>query len=360
VWIDPWLDYLVRRGVVYHTDSEVIALNMERGSLRSATVRVGQRITEAKGDYYIAALPVERMAQLVTPSLVHADPALGHLPELSKYVEWMNGIQFFLSEDVPIAHGHTIYIDSQWALTSVSQPQFWPDYPADSFGSPEVRGIISVDISDWDVPGSTGKTAQQSTREEVRDEVWRQLKAHVNGSGRELLRDDQLLYWVLDSDITDSDPKLPGFETNAEPLLVNYVDTWRLRPDATTRIPNLFLASDYIRTFTDLATMEAANEAARRAVNGIVQASGAAVPLCQLWNLHEPELLAPLRAYDRVRYQQGLPWDALATAAAERALGLPLVAAVTELPARAADALEGAGEGRAEAPTLPRVFVVPD
>ena len=34
------------------------------------------------------------------------------------------------------------------------------------------------------------------------------------------------------------------------------------------------LAADYVRTHTDLATMEAANEAARRAVNGILCAAG--------------------------------------------------------------------------------------
>ena len=63
-------------------------------------------------------------------------------------------------------------------------------------------------------------------------------------------------------------PAHPGFLRNAEPLLVNLVNTWALRPEATTAIPNLFLASDYVRTHTDLATMEGANEAARRAVNG--------------------------------------------------------------------------------------------
>ena len=98
-------------------------------------------------------------------------------------------------------------------------------------------------------------------------------------------------------------------DTNEEPLLVNLVDTWKLRPEAVTRIPNLFLASDYVRTHTDLATMEAANEAARRAVNGILHASGATAAPCALWKLHEPEIFAPWRALDRMRYQQGLPWD---------------------------------------------------
>ena len=64
--------------------------------------------------------------------------------------------------------------------------------------------------------------------------------------------------------------RVPGFLQNLEPLLVNLVNTWALRPEATTAIPNLFLASDYVRTYTDLATMEGANEAARRAVNGLL------------------------------------------------------------------------------------------
>ena len=76
-----------------------------------------------------------------------------------------------------------------------------------------------------------------------------------------------------------------------------------------TAIPNLFLAADYVQTVTDLATMEAANEAARRAVNGILEHSGSAAPRCRLWDLHEPELLEPWRANDRARYLQGLPWD---------------------------------------------------
>jgi hypothetical protein len=54
--------------------------------------------------------------------------------------------------------------------------------------------------------------------------------------------------------------------------------------------------------------MEGANEAARRAVNGIIDASGVRAPLCQIWNLHEPLALAPLRWLDDRRYRKGLPW----------------------------------------------------
>ena len=104
-------------------------------------------------------------------------------------------------------------------------------------------------------------------------------------------------------------PRAPARLTNGEPLLVNLVDTWALRPEATTGIPNLFLASDYVRTYTDLATMEGANEAARRAVNGLLDAVNFGGSRCELWPLHEPEILQPWRLYDAARYKAGLPWD---------------------------------------------------
>jgi uncharacterized protein with NAD-binding domain and iron-sulfur cluster len=94
---------------------------------------------------------------------------------------------------------------------------------------------------------------------------------------------------------------------NREPLLINTAGSWRYRPQAQTRIPNLFLAADYVRTNTDIATMEAANEAARRAVNGILDAAGAAAPPCRIWDLEEPAVFKPLRLLDRQRLERGLP-----------------------------------------------------
>ena len=55
--------------------------------------------------------------------------------------------------------------------------------------------------------------------------------------------------------------------------------------------------------------MEAANEAARRAVNAILEASGSGACPCKIWELHEPDIFAPLRWHDYIRYQQGLPWE---------------------------------------------------
>ncbi len=308
VWILPWLSYLSSLGVNYHFESTVTAIHCSSGTIRGATVEFQDgKTTEIKADYYLAALPVERMGPLVTPAMIEADAALAGLPLLADNVEWMNGIQFYLKRDVPIVHGHAIFTDSAWSLTSVSQKQFWPEVDLEDYGDGSVQGILSVDISDWESPGLNGKPAMECTRKEIAAEVWNQLKLSLNVGGRMLLRDEDLRYWYLDPDIQEG-PDGRAMH-NIEPLLVNYADTWRLRPEAVTAIPNLFLASDYVRTYTDIATMEGANEAARRAVNGILDASGSTAERCRLWNLHEPEIFQPFREYDRARFNAGLPWD---------------------------------------------------
>ena len=310
VWIRPWLNYLESRGVKYHTDCSVESINCSGGHIRGVTVKKDDMTTEVQGDYYVSALPVERMAPLVNLSIREADPRLSHLSELTTHVAWMNGIQFYITHPIPIAHGHVIFMDTPWALTSVSQGQFWPDFDLSKFSDGDTRDILSVDISDWETEGVLyGKRASDCTREEIANDTWEQLKRSINHmNGDEVLKDEDLDYWFLDPDIR-RDPDERRRHENVEPLLVNLVDAWRLRPDAVTAIPNLFLASDYVRTHTDLATMESANEAARKAVNGILDHCGSNSARCQVWELHEPEILLPWKEYDRARWERNLEWE---------------------------------------------------
>src|SRR5262245_63363104 len=123
---------------------------------------------------------------MITPQMAAADPVLQHLASanLDQLVSWMVGIQYFLHEDVPLVRGHTFYPDAPWALTSISQPQFWRDLGnfRRLYGSGEVGGVLSIDVSDWDTPGTfVPKIAKECTREEVAREIWEQLKAALNG-----------------------------------------------------------------------------------------------------------------------------------------------------------------------------------
>ena len=305
VWIDPWRKYLTeRRDVVLVADATVLSLNLAGNKLRSVSVERGGQIHEITADYYVAAMPVEVMQELVTDEMRAAAPSLAHLRELK--TEWMNGIQFYLKSDEPLTYGHTIFLDSNWALTSISQKQFWKTYDLSRYGAGQVGGVLSVDISNWTAPGNfNGKPAMHcATREEIKDEVWAQMKAALNDNGRKELEDDNLVDWFLDPDILLPNPT---GTTNLEPLLINHAGSLQYRPEAYTEIGNLFLASDYVRTHTDLATMEGANEAARRATNAILAIAGVDVEPCALWSFEVPDLVKKAQVLDRIRFDVGLP-----------------------------------------------------
>lgn len=299
VWIDPWIEHLRARGVDVCLEHEVTGIAVREGRVGEVTVTAGGTDIVVHADHYVAALPVEVMSNLVTREMRDAEPRLAGLPRL--VTRWMNGVMFYLDRDVALRHGHTLFIDSDWALTSISQRQFWRTVDLRRLGDGRVEGILSVCVSDWErTSRRTGKVAMQSTADEIKHEVWEQLKDHLNDDPVQELEDANRLDAFLDSAITFPNPTQAA---NLEPLLINTNGSWDDRPEAVTAIPNLFLASDYVRTFTDLATMEGANEAGRRAVNGILDRSAMPARRCEVWPLREPGIFAPARALDRVRWK---------------------------------------------------------
>ena len=329
-WLDPWHHYLtVDNHAKYFKGHEVSALTLSsEGLIQSATIRNQEgKSWEVTGDYFIVAVPLEHAAMLMNEKIVQADATLGSIKPLAHNLNWMNGIQFYLNEDVKINDGHIICSDSNWALTAFSQIQFWTDYNITAKGNGKVKGILSVDISEWFQAGNfNNKSACDCTEEEIKNEVWAQLQMSLNTCGIELLKNEMLVDWYLDRDIaakTKLDPygvPLPdeshlvgvkNYTSNLidlQPLLVNNANTWALRPNAYCAINNIFFASDYVRTFTDLATMEGANEAARRAVNSLLSNDNNPAPTCKIWPLEEPLLFTPLKWYDETRWKKGLPW----------------------------------------------------
>src|SRR5204862_3790143 len=113
------------------------------------------------------------------------------------------------------------------------------------------------------VPGThVRKPASACTAAEIRDEVWWQIKAHLGrgAAGGAPVEDRNQIDWYL----ADSIEMRASGPHNHEPLFINTAGSWRHRPDAVTALENLGLAADYVRTNTELATMESANEAACR------------------------------------------------------------------------------------------------
>ncbi len=314
------------------------------GQTEVSRVRAGE-----DADQYVFALPVEQMAYYVnrSTSMRSYDPSLKSIIKLSAAVDWMAGIQFYLKCPLDLPRGHIVCADSEWALTAIEQTQFWRDVAL-----PEsVQSILSADISAWDRKGRhTRKEAFLCTKDEIAREVWEQLKESLNRSGeQDVLRDTVLVgalevSYHLDDNIVDrydrkkqaayaqgqnraldhiettaveaaaqdgdASSELPlifgdRLELNVEPLLVNRPGTLALRPDARTKISNMFLAADYVSTATNLACMEGANEAARLAVNAILEAVGSRYERCKTWRMEDGEIL--VRAAALLSFADRLP-----------------------------------------------------
>jgi uncharacterized protein with NAD-binding domain and iron-sulfur cluster len=344
-----------------------------------------RRSLRVDGDYFVFAMPVEQMAYYVNRSdtIRRVDSTIHNVIALSQQVDWMAGIQFYLTEKIGIAPGHIDCIDSEWHLTAISQTQFWPDVDMKERGKGDdvrgkVKSILSVDISAWDVKGRTHrKEAFSCTRQQIAEEVWEQLKRSLNRPNRrEILSDSMLLRSVtdkkdvptlsysLDNDIvdrfdrakqglykaqesvrfsaeaiadrtTDSDGGKAlersfvfgeRLEINVEPLLINRPGSLALRPTAETKIDNMFLASDYVLTNTNITSMESANEAGRLAVNEILRRSGSQAKPCRIWQWQPSDVVESLEQLlnnrNTAEALASLAPLRLATSAAEAASGL--------------------------------------
>jgi hypothetical protein len=329
-WFDDWKIELLRRGVKFQ-NAEVQKLEFSSWRKRVTGIKTASSTLDEFDDVVLAvALDDARKILRRSLDLVEADPELDRLLNGSKptrelaatdslsiggcvsavesalssndavllsdsltessynalqtlTADSMSGIVFYPSK--PLANmieGHYLVVESQWALTAVYQsPRWWP-MATDT-------GQLSVIISDWHSHGSLlapiehgvgsagavekePRTPPAKTCEDdmLADEVWRQLQAAIP----ELVGEPRPARFVIDPAQTTF---VNGIRNNTMPMLVNQTRSWRERPHAGLtpgKIKNLVLAGDYVRSTTDFASMEAANETGRRAARVLLKRHG--------------------------------------------------------------------------------------
>lgn len=254
-----------------------------------------------------------------------------------------SGIQYYLEEDVSWVRGHTYFVDTPYGLSSVSQAQY---RRAELNWRSGFRGILSVDIGVFDGRRpSDGLEAWRTGREELARETYRQIARgySVGASGIDL--PEPLYFHVDDALVFYGDRRcsragghwgpLPpgptegaGIWRNRTPYLVPTLGTWSLRPGepADSRVyhdrdgmaAGTLIAGPFMKTYTRLTTMEAANESARHAVNALLQHYRARVggagdvrigSLVETFDPEDDEVpdLEPLKRIDRTLCERGLP-----------------------------------------------------
>src|SRR3954452_13991181 len=124
-WIQLWIVLLKSLGVRFEVRRTVEGLDVEKGRIASARMRDARgRRQRIAADWFVMAMPVERARKVLGAKVRALDPALNGMDAL--FVDWMSGIQFYLKRKVDITRGHLTFLDAPWAVTALTQGQFWP------------------------------------------------------------------------------------------------------------------------------------------------------------------------------------------------------------------------------------------
>jgi hypothetical protein len=258
------------------------------------------------------------------------------MSETEEFRGFMSGMQLYLAEDVRLIPGHVQLVDSEWGLSVVSQPQFWgPDF-ATRYGGGRVRGLLSVDICDFDTPGRlVRKPARDCDIEETGREIWQQLAASLWGGGAERAAraaspsaslpapylDHHVDSLVIRDPVSKRVQQIPPYfitppsswwrRPGPLPEMSSCEDGYRVRLDA------LVVVGAFTQTYTGLTTMEAANESGRHGVNAILAdaegragvPSGSRWERARIWPLEadEPADLDPWKLVDERLFRAGKP-----------------------------------------------------
>ncbi len=303
-WIQPWKEFLERKGVVFKTDHRLnqLVLN-ENNSIKSAVFSTEDKVVEITADYFLSAISIEGIKLLIQNSGLDNDN-LEMTKTKALTSKWLVGAQYFLDTDVRFSEDFLMISQSPWAVTAVASNVFWKKH-VDSYSDGKAKGLISVDISEWEKPGILfGKPAKNCTSEEVRAEVWAQILQGADPSTRLKLKNAKILNWTMDPTMHFA----PNENSYNDGLFMNIADSWKNRPDQKTNYSNLILAGDFTQTWTDLACMEGACESGKRAANAIlsIHANENASKI-KIMRPDEPAAFFWARIKDKTRFSLGLP-----------------------------------------------------
>jgi hypothetical protein len=236
VFIDPQVKELESLGVEIRYDSEVTGVRMQEGSVAGVVLRDG---TELSGDVYALCTPFEVTRTWLGDELYQADPELGNMHALE--AQPMAALELRLRKELPdLPREHVFLHASHYALSLIDVSRIWPGLD----GKPHLSFIASN---------------------------FAPLNAVSDDVATSLLLEEIGEYLP----ITAADVEGAQLNSNVSvPLFINTIGAWPNRPRPKTKVPNLYLAGDFVRNAIDLACMEGAVCAALDAAGHILADHG--------------------------------------------------------------------------------------
>ena len=236
VFIDPQVRELETLGVEIRYGAEVTGVRMQDGAVAGVALRDG---AERSADVYALCTPFEVTRTWLLDGLYQADPELGNMHALE--AQPMAALELRLRKELPdLPREHVFLHGSHYALSLIDVSRLWPGLD----GKPQLSFISSN---------------------------YAPLNAVSEKVAIELLLEEIGEYLPIGA----ADVESAQLNSNISlPLFINTIGAWPNRPGPKTKIPNLYLAGDFVRNPIDLACMEGAVCAALEAAGHILADHG--------------------------------------------------------------------------------------
>jgi hypothetical protein len=273
-WFDPWLKYLISKGLNIKLNNEVKSLNINNNNeITSINVydKINKITNELKSDYYINCTGPEVLTQLLMPYRLYPSikPFLNDIKTVAQNGRQIQlSIYYYLDKKVFLSNKNTLaYLpNTPWLLMVLPTGHIWGDEHLSKFCKKEIKEIISVGICEPYVDGlKIKKPWSKCTVDEIREEAWYQLINDNDFKNNNCIEDNLDLKNVniIDFKMWDSYKFKDGKIDTYEPKWANNINTILYRPKPKTPINNLFVGGAYSDTTTGVYSMESAAESGK-------------------------------------------------------------------------------------------------
>lgn len=252
VWFEPWREYLESKGVVFHMNTNIDRFHFDH-SHQSVTAIELEKGDIVRGDIFINAMSTEGLASTFGEN-GYFYKTIGYNRLYNNGRQIQTHVLYKIPNKLDITESTIIVLpDTEWCIMIRVEGGIWDRETYEMEGD-----LLSAGIGIWDRKGRNGKCAEECTREEIADEVWRQIIHHHRLNELYLGDIEDTPEWDIWSSYVFSNDIIDTYE----PKFSNNIHTLEYRPEIKDdHYDNLYHATAYTRTETNIFCMESAAEA---------------------------------------------------------------------------------------------------
>ena len=239
VFIDPQVRELEKLGVDIRYDCAVSDVVMRGDRVAAVALQDG---SELSADVFALCTPFEVTRAWLHDDFYEADPELGNMHLLE--AQPMAALHLRLQRPIPdLPQEHVFFHGSHYALSFIDITHHW-------------KGLDGVQgAQDLSFISSNYSPLNAVSEEGAKDLLLKEIGEYLP------IAPADVESWELNPNTDD-------------PLFINTIGAWSNRPRPKTKIPNLYVAGDYVKNAIDLACMEGAVSAALEAAAEILHDHG--------------------------------------------------------------------------------------